>query len=557
MKNFHLLLATTVATTLLGCQQLAHPPMTSPISSEGPDGKTGFNLQSTATQAGDIAWNHPFGTTAQDEAFGLSAAANFLTVVGRTYGTFPGQNASGGSDAYARKYDDNGNEVWTRQFGSTSDDRANGVVTDASGNSYVVGSANAALPGQTPVGGSDAYVRKYDINGNEVWTRQFGTLDFDDGLSIALDDTNHLYVVGQTFGTLPGQTKFGLFSADAYIRKYDGNGNEVWTRQFGTGGSEVAFSVTVDSGSVYVAGTVSGVFLPESNSGGFDAFVRKYDANGNALWTRQFGSSAMDQVSGVAADATGVYLAGVTDGILPGQSSSGAQDAFVRRYDASGNEVWTRQFGSSSMDRANGIAVDASGVYLAGVAGSALPGQTSSGGNDAYVRKYDVAGNERWTRQFGTASFDVAEGIAVLASGIYVAGTTSGPGGFDAFVAKLLKEAAIVEAVIDIKPGTFPNSLNLKSNGSEPVAIMGSGDVDASQINLSSVSLAGAAISRKKNGAFHVSLLDINGDGRLDLLAQFPTKDLQLSPMDTAATLEGQFNDGTAFEGTDSVRIVN
>ncbi len=555
MKTFRLIVATALATAISGCYQMT--PTLAPTSRDGLDGKKGFKLQASPMQAGDIAWNRQFGTTFQDEAFGVYAVANAITVVGLTFGTLPGQTASGGSDAYVRRYDGDGNEVWTRQFGSSSDDHARGVVTDATGNSYVVGTTSAALPGQTAFGGSDAYVRKYDVNGNEVWTRQFGTLDFEDAVSISLDDTNHVYVVGQTFGTLPGQAKFGLFSSDAYIRKYDANGNEVWTRQFGTGGSDAAFSVTADGGSVYVAGTASGVFLPESNSGGFDAFVRKYDVSGDELWTRQFGSADHDQVKGVAADATGVYLAGLTDGTLSGQTSSGGRDAFARRYDANGNEDWTRQFGSSGLDQADGIAINATGVYLAGRAGGALPGQTSSGGSDAYVRKYDVTGNEVWTRQFGTAFFQAAEGIAVEASGIYVAGTTSDPGGFDAFVAKLLKEASIVEAVIDIKPGTFPNSLNLKSNGSVPVAILGSEDFDATEVDPASVTLEGASINQNKNGTFQVSLQDVNGDGRLDMVAQFPTRDLLLTSTDTDATLEGQTNDALPFQGTDSVRIVN
>ena len=51
---------------------------------------------------------------------------------------------------------------------------------------------------------------------------------------------------------------------------------------------------------------------------------------------------------------------------------------------------WTRQFGSSSFDQALGISVDASGVYVAGVTGGTLPGQISLGDWDAFVRKYDL-----------------------------------------------------------------------------------------------------------------------------------------------------------------------
>jgi hypothetical protein len=86
-------------------------------------------------------------------------------------------------------------------------------------------------------------------------------------------------------------------------------------------------------------------------------------------------------------------VAGVTCGAFPGQTSAGSCDAFVRKYDPSGNELWTRQFGFGvgGDDVAFGVAVDGTGnVYLAGFAESTLFGQTEGGGG--FVRKYAQAG---------------------------------------------------------------------------------------------------------------------------------------------------------------------
>ena len=107
-------------------------------------------------------------------------------------------------------------------------------------------------------------------------------------------------------------------------------------------------------------------------------------------WTRQFGTSDNDYAPGLAVDASGnVYIAGYTLGALPGQSFSGSMDAFVRKYDGEGNELWTRQFGTSDNDSAYGLAVDASGnVYVAGETRGALPGQSSSGSLDAFLIKF-------------------------------------------------------------------------------------------------------------------------------------------------------------------------
>ncbi|MGH2829779.1 MAG: SBBP repeat-containing protein [Actinomycetota bacterium] len=84
-----------------------------------------------------------------------------------------------------------------------------------------------------------------------------------------------------------------------------------------------------------------------------------------------------------------VYAAGYTFGTLPGQTSSGSYDAFLRRYDTSGSVIWTRQFGSASDDDAAVAAVDGSGnVYVAGLTFGTLPGQSSSGGGDSFAVKW-------------------------------------------------------------------------------------------------------------------------------------------------------------------------
>lgn len=87
--------------------------------------------------------------------------------------------------------------------------------------------------------------------------------------------------------------------------------------------------------------------------------MRKYDRNGNLLWTRQFGSDKRDYATAVGVDADqNVILAGYTEGVLA-QSSAGGFDAFVRKYDRNGDLLWTPQFGSALSDTARSVSVDA------------------------------------------------------------------------------------------------------------------------------------------------------------------------------------------------------
>ena len=388
-------------------------------------------------KATGLLWTHEFGTAAYDEARGVAADGFGVYVAGSTNGAFPGETSAGTTDAFLRKYDTAGNVVWTRQFGTSAGEEARGVAADSSG-VYVAGHTGGVFPGQTSAGAEDSFVRKYDTDGNVVWTRQFGTAPGDFALAVAVDSSG-VYAAGYTDGTFPGQTSTG----GAFVRKYDAAGAEAWTRQFNAlDGSTHAWGVASDGSSVYVAGQTDGTLPGETSAGTWDAFVRKYDASGTEVWTRQFGTSSFELTWAVAANASGVYVAGTTSGVFPGQTSAGAWDAFVRKYDGSGAEAWTRQFGASGIDEPYATAADASGVYIAGVAGGALPGSVGTG--EVFVWKYDVSGTEAWARQFGTSGSTEAHAVAVNATSVYVTGRTDGTfsgetnaGGFDAFLSGL------------------------------------------------------------------------------------------------------------------------
>jgi len=375
-----------------------------------------------APPSGSVQWTRQFGTSSDDKARGVALDGSGVYVVGETYGTFPGQYRVGLWDAFVRKCDTYGNTLWTRQFGTYADDAAFGVAVDGSG-VYVVGYTEGTLPGKINLGWWDAFVRKYDIYGSVQWTRQFGTSSDDEVRGVAVDGSG-VYVVGETWGTFPGQTRAGWW--DAFVRKYDKYGGLKWTRQFGTSQDDFAFGVAVDGSGIYVVGYTEGILPGKTSAGRRDAFVRKYDIYGNALWTRQFGTSEEDEVRGVAVNPSGVFVAGYTRGTLPGKTSAGGADAFLRKYDMYGGLKWTRQFGTYADDAAFGVAVDSSGIYVAGETYGTFPGQYQKGSWDAFVRKCDMYGNALWTRQFGSYIFDAAFGVAVDGSGVYVVGYTEG-----------------------------------------------------------------------------------------------------------------------------------
>jgi hypothetical protein len=110
--------------------------------------------------------------------------------------------------------------------------------------------------------------------------------------------------------------------------------------------------------------------------------------------------------------------------------------------------------------------------------------------------------------------------------------------------------------IIDIKPGSDPNSINLGSNGVVPVAILGSVYFDAAEVNPLTVTLSGAAAKLKGNSGNAGSLEDVNDDGYLDRVVQVITEQLVLTSVDTVAVLNAYTYAGLALAGSDWIRIV-
>ncbi len=373
-----------------------------------------------------------FGSSGNDYGNDVTVQTSqgVVYAAGETYGSLNGTQ-QGNGDAFVRRYDREGGLVWGRQFGTAQYDTAQSVATDGSANAYVVGYTYGSLAGSR--GQADAFIRKYNKSGSVVWTRQFGTSEYDYAYGVTTDSSGNAYVVGSTGGNLAA-TNSG--SDDAFIRKYNASGTALWTRQFTFSDYTVSQGVAVDgSGAVYVAGYTSGL----DSSG----FVRKLSNAGSTVWTKVLDNGSDEYVMDITAKGAYIYVAGFTYGTYASPNLGGS-DAFVRRYNASGTNLWTRQFGSSGYDQARGIGVDSSGnAYVTGETDGAISG-ANAGGSDIFARKYTSSGSVSWTKQFGTSAYDAAGDVATYSpSESYLIGSTQGTlagtnhGGYDAFLRRI------------------------------------------------------------------------------------------------------------------------
>lgn len=388
----------------------------------GPTGDGGTDpLTSSPNQ---FEWLDQFGTKGRDFGMDVFSTMSATYVVGYTMGSLDGQSHLGLEDAYIRKYDPNGMVLWTRQFGTSSNEEALGVAVDSHG-IYVCGFTRGALPGETLHGLSDGFVCMFDGSGTLQWTYQFGS-----SVSTVARDIfatgEGIYVIGEVIDGLLGEQWNG--GRDAFLLKLDHSGSLSWVDQFGTQASDIGRGVWAYSpDEIFIAGETEGRFRGCTNLGSTDVFVRLYNRAGHWQWQEMFGTAGEDWVEDVyMASYWDMMVTGSTRGSFPGFTNQGGSDCFVIQFtqDTMLNPTII-QFGTPDWDLAYAISSDGQGIYVGGCTMGSLGGP-NQGNDDAFIRKYDMSMNEEWTAQFGSNLNDVVLGLCVHSSRVDFSGTTSG-----------------------------------------------------------------------------------------------------------------------------------
>ena len=400
--------------------------------------KPGFDVtlrvsDSTAGPPGSFVsdWTHQYGSANTDWVRGVGAdASGNVYAFGETRETaFNGVDPVGSTDFYISKFDSTGAEQWTIVEGSAAPDSVTGrMVVDSSGNCYVAGETLGSLFDSKGAGAADGWLGKYDSDGNLAWGQQINSGGWDTPKNVSIDNAGNLYLVGHTTGSLDG-TAAG--SADVFVRKYDTDGNLLWGTQFGSDKADRGYDVTANAaGEVYVVGSTSGDLAGISNPGAPNksgGFLTKLSGEGNLLWTEIIASDAKDQLYGVAVDSLGsVVLVGETLGNINGQAGLGAQDLIVAKYDANGDEVWTRYISGSGADHGYDVAIDAADdIIVSGKTTSSdgdLDSTTSYGKYDAILARFDADGELLRIDRFGGPDSDLLSPLHLSEDGTLLAG---------------------------------------------------------------------------------------------------------------------------------------
>jgi hypothetical protein len=310
---------------------------------------------------------------------------------------------SGADGIFLRRYAQAGGPMWTRVFGSGGMDEGNAVAVHLSPTGSVIYVAGA-LDSNPSNSAADPrmFLRKYDSEGNELWTWTLDpSWDASRAYGVAVDASGQAYVAGEVqggaLGVIARVDPSGISDRRTFFAPQGGAGRLAITSVAVTSGGSVVAGGFVD-GALVVGGGVVG-----SPTGGRDAFVVQMD-NGivNLEWGSVFGTPNHDEVRNaqVAADGS-VYAVGAVD-------HGGTGRAFVRRYDAAGTTLWTREFGAPST-AAYDMALDPLQGTVS-VVGASWPGPASS---SAFLRQFNAEGTDIATYAIERgASFQSALGAA-------------------------------------------------------------------------------------------------------------------------------------------------
>jgi gliding motility-associated-like protein len=272
------------------------------------------------SSAGSRMWSTYFGGEKYTQSYGvavdnkgnvyITGETNCVSGIA-TIGSFK-STLSGKNDVFLAKFSDLGKEIWSTYYGGTTDDVANSITTDISGNVYLCGNTSSnngiSTPGsfQPDYISSDYFLTCFSSKGQLLWGTYVGGDMPDKGLSVIADLHRNIYLTGQTWSSNYIATSHAYQNTNeggsGFVMKFSNAGSRIWGSYFK--GGDPIFSCTLGkNNNLFICGSVSagylgsmstaGAFQTDFGGGPYDAFLAKFnfpdaenDAGVNAILLR-------------------------------------------------------------------------------------------------------------------------------------------------------------------------------------------------------------------------------------------------------------------------------
>lgn len=344
-------------------------------------------------------------------------------------------------------------DPWTSYIGGSDIEEIYGAAIDQNGNNFISGyTSSTDFPTTTGViqqnfnGIYDSFVFKFDNNGQRVWSTYYGGTQNDFGNRIVVDNNNKVILTGYSYSSDLLVSTSGVFSSsfsgifDAFVTRLNTDGTFDWGTFYGGSGGEFVSDIDIFNNEIIIGGFTSSMDLPvsgtawqNSNNGGLDIFVAKFDLTGNRIWDTYFGGTNSEDAHTLTFDNSGnVILSGDTYSNDFPTSIGAYQDSYVAgsdmyliKFNSAGQLQWATLLGGTGNDDCYGIDTDNNNnIYFSGYStGNDLPVSVGAfqnsvaGDRDLIIGSFSSGGNLRWLTYAGGTAWDVATDVNVNAGG--------------------------------------------------------------------------------------------------------------------------------------------
>ena len=347
-----------------------------------------------------IGFAEIIGAEKLDEAKGIVAThkKDGYIVVGNT-----NSFGNGKPDAWIVRMDNDGLVDWKRTYGDIKADEIQNIIATPDGHYLAVGMTTSKSNGK-----QDAWLLKLNEKGRLVWEKRIGGSLMDVVLDAALMSNGDYVMTG--FVQMKKDDK-----VDMLVKRIDVDGNEIWSKNFGGEAWDIGMSIVATKGdNILVGGHTESV-----TNGKEDAWIVKLSGEGNEIWSKNFGGEEKDVVASLAYDAQtdGCFAVGHTESF-----GNGMADVWVLKIDKDGKDVWKNAIGGEKADMGKDIIITEDGNLA--ITGFTM--SYGKGFSDVWLLKMSNAGSLLWKKEYGTAGTDGANVILEDEQGNFImAGATT------------------------------------------------------------------------------------------------------------------------------------
>lgn len=427
--------------------------------SHGGEASSDLKSFSTGSITGSILWQRCLGGSKEDSLVSIQQTSDggYILAGGTASsdGDVLGNNKC--DNVWIVKLNTNGEIDWQKCFGGSFGSIAL-YIQQTSDGGYIIAGVTYSNDGDVSGnhGSIDTWILKLNSSGIISWQKCIGGSDWDEVHSIQQTSDDGYIICGHT------KSKDGDFSDhhggvnDGWIVKLSSTGNFEWKKCLGGSSDDFLMSVQQISDEAYIVagfsdsndGDVSG------NHGYGDAWILKLDLYGEIIWQKCLGGSSSDSAFSIQQTSDGGYIFGggtrSNDGDVSG-ILAGAEDSWIVKLDSTGNIVWQRCMGGSSMENVIIAQQISNGGYIITSSTTSNNGDVSDshGDYDGFIVELDNAGNVVWKRCFGGSNEDWICSIQQTSDGGYImSGSTTSNNG-DVFGNHGGKDAWIIKTLPD------------------------------------------------------------------------------------------------------------